>query len=75
MVAPLEGLVEATRDISHIDRSDIYYHLLLSYCEFQLLSVRYISCFKLMILCYKCVKIIFSHLIYRCLFLFSKLIS
>jgi hypothetical protein len=32
-VAPLEGLVEATRDISHIDRSDIYYHLLLSYCK------------------------------------------
>ncbi|XP_069704273.1 leucine-rich PPR motif-containing protein, mitochondrial [Periplaneta americana] len=31
MVAPLEGLVEATRDLSHIDRSDIYYHLLLSY--------------------------------------------
>lgn len=33
MVATLEGLVEATRDIAHIDRSDIYYHLLLSYCK------------------------------------------
>ncbi|XP_023722989.1 leucine-rich PPR motif-containing protein, mitochondrial isoform X2 [Cryptotermes secundus] len=32
-LAPLEGLVEATRDMSHIDRSDIYYHLLLSYCK------------------------------------------
>jgi len=33
MVATLEGLIEATRDIAHIDRSDIYYHLLLSYCK------------------------------------------
>lgn len=32
-LAPLEGLVEATRDMSYIDRSDIYYHLLLSYCK------------------------------------------
>lgn len=27
----LEGLMEATKDLSHIDRSDIYYQLLLSY--------------------------------------------
>lgn len=33
LVEPLEGLMEATRDISHIDRLDIYYHLLLSYCK------------------------------------------
>lgn len=33
MVATLEGLVEATRDLSYIDRTDIYYHLLLSYCK------------------------------------------
>nr|CAD7437873.1 unnamed protein product [Timema bartmani] len=33
LVAPLEGLVEATRDMSYIDRSDIYYHLLLTYCK------------------------------------------
>ncbi|KAJ9586127.1 hypothetical protein L9F63_020226, partial [Diploptera punctata] len=32
-VEHLEGLVEATRDISHIDRLDIYQHLLLSYCK------------------------------------------
>lgn len=31
LVAPLEGLVEATKDMSHIDRSEIYYNLLLSY--------------------------------------------
>lgn len=31
LVAPLEGLVEATKDMSHVDRSDIYYNLLLSY--------------------------------------------
>lgn len=30
-VQPLEGLVEATKDLSHIDRGDIYYNLLLSY--------------------------------------------
>lgn len=34
-VEPLEGLVEATRDLSHIDRGDIYYNLLLSYCKDQ----------------------------------------
>uniref|UniRef100_A0A1L8DH78 Putative bicoid mrna stability factor n=1 Tax=Nyssomyia neivai TaxID=330878 RepID=A0A1L8DH78_9DIPT len=33
MVQPLEGLVEATKDLSHIDRADIYYNLLLSYCK------------------------------------------
>lgn len=33
LVEPLEGLVEATKDLSHIDRSDIYYNLLLSYCK------------------------------------------
>lgn len=33
LIAPLEGLVEATRDISHIDRSEIYYNLLLSYAK------------------------------------------
>lgn len=33
MVNHLESLVEATRDLNHIDRSDIYYHLLLSYCK------------------------------------------
>ncbi|XP_075152362.1 bicoid stability factor [Haematobia irritans] len=33
MVEPLEGLVEATRDLSHIDRNKIYYSLLLSYCK------------------------------------------
>lgn len=30
-VQPLEGLIEATRDLHHIDRQDIYYNLLLSY--------------------------------------------
>lgn len=33
MVQPLEGLVEATKDLNHIDRGDIYYNLLLSYCK------------------------------------------
>uniref|UniRef100_A0A6B2E5A6 Putative bicoid mrna stability factor n=1 Tax=Phlebotomus kandelakii TaxID=1109342 RepID=A0A6B2E5A6_9DIPT len=33
MVQPLEGLMEATKDLSHIDRQDIYYNLLLSYCK------------------------------------------
>jgi hypothetical protein len=52
MVATLEGLVEATRDIAHIDRSDIYYHLLLSYCKLFPPSVRHkYLCFKLMHLC------------------------
>ncbi|KAF5285354.1 hypothetical protein FQA39_LY04453 [Lamprigera yunnana] len=31
MVKPLEGLKDATKDLNHIDRSDIYYQLLLSY--------------------------------------------
>lgn len=30
---PLEGLKDATRDLNHIDRSDIYYQLLLSYIK------------------------------------------
>lgn len=34
-VEPLEGLVEATKDLNHIDRGDIYYNLLLSYCKEQ----------------------------------------
>ncbi|XP_023936210.1 leucine-rich PPR motif-containing protein, mitochondrial [Bicyclus anynana] len=29
----LEGLLEATKELSHIDRSKIFYHLLLSYCK------------------------------------------
>ncbi|KAG8226771.1 hypothetical protein J437_LFUL006294 [Ladona fulva] len=33
MVAPLEHLVEATKDLSHIDRSEIYQHLLMTYCK------------------------------------------
>lgn len=33
MVAPLEGLIEATRDLSYIDRTDIYYNLLSHYCN------------------------------------------
>ncbi|XP_037819162.1 leucine-rich PPR motif-containing protein, mitochondrial [Lucilia sericata] len=33
MVEPLEGLIEATRDLSHIDRNKIYYSLLLSYSK------------------------------------------
>ncbi|XP_072939179.1 leucine-rich PPR motif-containing protein, mitochondrial [Epargyreus clarus] len=28
----LEGLLEATKELSHIDRSKIYYHLLVTYC-------------------------------------------
>lgn len=31
LLQPLEGLREATKDLSYIDRSDIYYQLLLSY--------------------------------------------
>ncbi|XP_046663797.1 leucine-rich PPR motif-containing protein, mitochondrial isoform X1 [Homalodisca vitripennis] len=31
--APLEGLVEATKDLPHIDRSEIYYNLLETYCQ------------------------------------------
>lgn len=33
LVQPLEGLKEATKDLNHIDRSDIYYQLLLSYIK------------------------------------------
>ncbi|CAD6999056.1 leucine-rich PPR motif-containing protein, mitochondrial [Ceratitis capitata] len=33
MIEPLEGLVEATKDLNHIDRNKIYYNLLLSYCK------------------------------------------
>ncbi|XP_055375539.1 leucine-rich PPR motif-containing protein, mitochondrial [Condylostylus longicornis] len=33
MVQPLEGLVEATKDLNHIDRNNIFYNLLLSYCK------------------------------------------
>ncbi|CAG9765541.1 unnamed protein product [Ceutorhynchus assimilis] len=33
LVKPLEGLKDATRDLNHIDRSDIYYQLLLSYIK------------------------------------------
>ncbi|CAH2267569.1 jg11858 [Pararge aegeria aegeria] len=29
----LEGLLEATKELSHIDRSKIFYHLLVSYCK------------------------------------------
>lgn len=29
----LEGLIEATKELSHIDRSEIFYHLLVSYCK------------------------------------------
>ncbi|KAI5639901.1 bicoid stability factor [Phthorimaea operculella] len=29
----LEGLLEATKELSHIDRSNIFYHLLVSYCN------------------------------------------
>lgn len=32
-VQQLEGLVEATKDLSHIDRTEIYYNLLRSYCN------------------------------------------
>ncbi|XP_063702468.1 leucine-rich PPR motif-containing protein, mitochondrial [Culicoides brevitarsis] len=30
---PLEGLIEATKNLNHIDRMDIYYNLLLSYVK------------------------------------------
>lgn len=33
MVQPLEGLKDATKDLNHIDRTDIYYQLLLSYTK------------------------------------------
>lgn len=33
LVEPLERLVEATKDLHHIDRNNIYYTLLLSYCK------------------------------------------
>ncbi|CAH0561344.1 unnamed protein product [Brassicogethes aeneus] len=33
MLTPLEGLRDATKDLNHIDRSDIYYQLLLSYIK------------------------------------------
>ncbi|XP_055858691.1 leucine-rich PPR motif-containing protein, mitochondrial [Episyrphus balteatus] len=33
MVEPLEGLIEATKDLQHIDRNSIFYNLLLSYCK------------------------------------------
>lgn len=33
MVLPLEGLMEATKDLNHIDRGEIYYSLLLSYIK------------------------------------------
>lgn len=33
MVEPLEGLKDATKDLNHIDRTDIYYQLLLSYIK------------------------------------------
>ncbi|XP_022911098.2 leucine-rich PPR motif-containing protein, mitochondrial [Onthophagus taurus] len=33
LVKPLEGLKDATKDLSHIDRSNIYYQLLLSYIK------------------------------------------
>ncbi|XP_041986989.1 leucine-rich PPR motif-containing protein, mitochondrial [Aricia agestis] len=29
----LEGLLEATKELSHIDRSKIFYHLLVTYCK------------------------------------------
>ncbi|XP_063530687.1 leucine-rich PPR motif-containing protein, mitochondrial [Cydia strobilella] len=29
----LEGLLEATKQLSHIDRSNIFYHLLVTYCK------------------------------------------
>ncbi|KAL0881103.1 hypothetical protein ABMA27_002225 [Loxostege sticticalis] len=29
----LEGLLEATKELSHIDRSNIFYHLLVTYCK------------------------------------------
>lgn len=33
MVKPLEGLKDATKDLNHIDRSDIYFQLLVSYIK------------------------------------------
>ncbi|XP_017783732.1 PREDICTED: leucine-rich PPR motif-containing protein, mitochondrial [Nicrophorus vespilloides] len=33
LVKPLEGLRDATKDLNHIDRTDIYYQLLLSYIK------------------------------------------
>ncbi|XP_071440491.1 leucine-rich PPR motif-containing protein, mitochondrial [Hetaerina americana] len=33
LVTPLEGLIEATKDLVHIDRSEVYLHLLHSYCK------------------------------------------
>lgn len=33
MIKQLEGLKEATKDLNHIDRSDIYYQLLMSYIK------------------------------------------
>ncbi|XP_072376405.1 leucine-rich PPR motif-containing protein, mitochondrial [Diabrotica undecimpunctata] len=33
LIKPLEGLKDATKDLNHIDRSDIYYQLLLSYIK------------------------------------------
>lgn len=35
MVTSLEGLMEATKDLNHIDRADIYQNLLLSYIKNQ----------------------------------------
>lgn len=33
MTESLEGLMEATKDLNHIDRSEIFYNLLLNYCK------------------------------------------
>jgi leucine-rich PPR motif-containing protein len=33
MTESLEGLMEATKDLNHIDRGEIFYNLLLSYCK------------------------------------------
>ncbi|XP_030763676.1 leucine-rich PPR motif-containing protein, mitochondrial [Sitophilus oryzae] len=33
LITPLEGLKDATRDLNYIDRTDIYYQLLLSYIK------------------------------------------
>lgn len=33
LIQSLEGLIEATKDLNHINRSDIFYSLLLSYCK------------------------------------------
>lgn len=32
-ISPLEGLMEATKDLNHINRAEIYYNLLLSYSK------------------------------------------